>query len=149
LNDVPLSSAVSSIQLSSKPAVSSFSKISALLCTKIVIPPGYRFPPKLTDAERELLHKYLGCHVCHQLFTDHPLPCNTLPPDASVYIPITQDLVDQTLASRRSAVAAMESGNVSLEPSDEFSLHSSIAAVIPSTSTPFTLGNGSFSTSGK
>ncbi len=151
-NDVASSSAVSSINPSakisnySKPSGSTAPKFSSLLRTKVTIPPGYRFPPKLTETERELLRKYLGCRVCRQLFADHPLPCNVLPPDASTYIPITQELVDQILASRGSTVAALENGNSSVAPSDEFTLSSSIGAVIPSASTPFTLGNGSFST---
>ena len=146
------SSAVSSINPSSKGSSSSrtsgstFPKFSSLLRTKVSIPPGYRFPPKLTETERELLRKYLGCRVCRQLFADHPLPCNILPPDASTYVPITQELVDQILASRASTVATVENGNNSMAPSDDFTLPSSIGAVLPSASTPFTLGNGSVST---
>jgi len=143
-NDVA-SSAVSSINPSSKSSGSTLPKFSSLLRTKVNIPPGYRFPPKLTESERELLRKYLGCRVCRQLFADHPLPCNVLPPDASSYVPITQELVDQILASRKSAVAAVESGDLSIGPSDEFVPLMPVGAVIPSASTPFNLGNGSFS----
>jgi len=145
-NDTASLSAVSSIRLSSKASINSLPKFSSLLRTKVDLPPGYHFPPKLTEEERELLRKYLVCRVCRQLFADHPLPCNALPPDASSYEPITQELVNRILASRGSTVATVETGNVSIEPSNDFSLHSSVTAIIPSASTPFNLGNGSFST---
>jgi len=145
-NDTTSSSAVLSINPSARSSGSNFPKFSWLLRTKVNIPPGYCFPPKLTETERELLRKYLGCRVCRQLFADHPLPCNVLPPDASSYVPITQELVDQLLASRKSSVAAVEPGNDSLSASDEFTPLMSVGAVIPSASIPFNLGNGSFST---
>jgi len=54
---------VSSIAPSGKNSSSTVPKFSPFLRTKIKTPPGYRFPPKLTESERELLRKYLGCRV--------------------------------------------------------------------------------------
>ena len=108
--------------------------------------PGYRFPPKLTEEERDLLRTNRGCRVCRQLFADHTLPCSRLPPDATVYQPITQEIVNA--ARRAPPIAAMENehSSVSTPLADEVDISFPIAAVVPSETVPFSLGNGSFST---
>ncbi len=140
---------VSSIAPSNQKIGSSIPKFSSFLCAKVETPPGYRFPPKLMESERELLQKYLGCRICRQLFADHKLPCNLLPPDASSYEPITMDLVNRLLAARSAArsttVAAMETDLASHASVDDSSFPLSVSAVLPSTSVPFALGTGSVS----
>jgi hypothetical protein len=119
-------------------------KMTTLLRSKVDIPPGYRFPPKLTDVERELLRECRGCRVCRQLFADHSLPCNRLPPDASVYQPITPELIKA--AKRAPPIAAVNDDHASSLLPDEVDDFLPIAAVVPSETVPFALGNGSFST---
>jgi len=137
------STSIASVAPAGKPRNPNTSKFSSLLRTKVNLPPGYRFPPKLTEAERELLRIYEGCRVCRQLFADHPLPCELLPPDASSYVPITQELVDKLLASRKNNVAVIDTAESLF--SEGSPIHS-VGAVLPSGSIPFALGNGSVST---
>ena len=127
-----------------QPSSSSIPKLSTLLRSKVELPPGYRYPPKLTESERDLLRANKGCRVCRQLFADHPLPCNRLPPDATVYQPITQELVNA--AQRAPPIAAMENERAPTPHPDELDISLPIAAVVPSKTVPFSLGNGSFST---
>ena len=119
-------------------------KLSTLLRAKVPIPPGYRFPPKLTDSERELLRANHGCRICRQLFVDHTGNCNRLPPDASIYRPITAELIAE--AKRTGPIAALAT-HASIQSLDEGpSTSLPVAAVIPSETASFTLGDGSFST---
>ncbi len=118
-------------------------KVTTLLRSKVDIPPGYRFPPKLTEQERELIRIHKGCRVCCQLFADHSLPCNRLPPDATIYHTITPDFI--TEAKRTAPIAAVHDDPDSPAPSEENIGFFPVAAVIPSDAVPFTLGNGSVS----
>jgi len=129
---------------STQPSTSTIPKLSILLRSKIDIPPGYRFPPKLTDVEQDLLCANKGCRVCRQLFADHTLPCSRLPPDATVYQPITIERVNE--ARHGHPIAAFNTEHAVTPPSDENDISLPIAAVVPSETVPFTLGNGSFST---
>ena len=129
---------------SSSSTASPVPKLSTFLRSKIDIPPGYRFPPKLTDVERELLRECRGCRVCRQIFADHSLPCNRLPPDATVYQPITPELI--RAAKRAPPIAAVNADRTSTPLPDESFESLPIAAVVPSEAVPYTLGNGSFST---
>jgi hypothetical protein len=124
---------------------STFPKLSSLLRTKIDIPPGYRFPSKLSESERELLYINNGCRVCRQLFAGHSLPCNILPTDASIYKPITQEIVNEARIRLQSPLAATYTDRTTTPVEDLDSL-SPVAAVLSSPSVPFNLGNGSFST---
>ncbi|KAK0444929.1 uncharacterized protein EV420DRAFT_1648643 [Desarmillaria tabescens] len=48
-------------------------------------------PPCLTDAEKELLIKHLGCFVCRQFYTDHiGSSCKTGNPDPTTYKTLTE-----------------------------------------------------------
>ncbi|KAK0432295.1 uncharacterized protein EV420DRAFT_1655812 [Desarmillaria tabescens] len=48
-------------------------------------------PPHLTDVEKELLMKHLGCFVCHQFYTDHiGSSCKTGNPDPTTYKTLTE-----------------------------------------------------------
>ena len=139
----PTSNASATLTAAAPQVTSTVPKLTTLLRTKIDIPPGYRFPPKLTEQERDLLRDNRGCRVCRQLFADHTLPCSRLPPDASVYKPITPELVQ---ATRRGApIAVLNDDRVPSPPPNEAELSFPIAAVVPSESVPFALGNGSFS----
>ena len=129
------STSIASVAPVGKSSNPNLSKISTLLRTKVDLPPGYRFPPKLTEAEQELLCMYDGCHVCRQLFADHPLPCELLPPDASSYIPITQELINKLLASRKTNIVVVDTNeSVNL---DECSGVNSVNAVLLSASVGF------------
>jgi hypothetical protein len=122
---------------------STIPKFTTLLRLKVDIPPGYRFPPKLTDSEHELLRAHRGCRVCRQLFADHPLPCNRLPPNATVYKPITPDLVNEMKHSTHIAAVNPESAPKNLF--NEIDAGLPISAVVPLESMSFILGNGFFS----
>jgi hypothetical protein len=124
--------------------ISTVPKMTTLLHSKVDIPPGYRFPPKLMNVECELLRECRGCRVCRQLFADHSLPCNHLPPDASVYQPITPELIKA--AKCAPPIAAVNTDHASSLLPDEDDDFLPIAAVVPSETVPFALGNNSFST---
>jgi len=128
---------------SAQPSTSTILKLSMLLRSKIDISPSYHFPPKPTDVERDMLHTNKGCCVCHQLFADHLLPCSLLPPDTTVYQPITTEHVNEV--KRGHPIAAFNSEHAIMPPSDKNDISLPIVAVVPSETVPFTLGNGSFS----
>ena len=96
------------------------------------------------DVERDLFHTNKGCRVCHQLFTDHMLPCSHLPLDATVYQPITVERVNEAKCGH--PIAAFNTKRAVMPPSDENDITLPIAAIVPSEMVPFTLGNGSFLT---
>ena len=57
------STSIASVTPAGRSRNQNLSKFSSLLQTKVNLPPGYRFPPKLTEAEHELLRIYEGCRV--------------------------------------------------------------------------------------
>jgi len=93
--------------------------------------------------ERELLHECKGCRICCQLFADHILSCNSFPPDASVYQHITPELIKA--ARHAPPIAAVATKHPSSPLLDEIEDSLPVAAVVPSETVPFALGNGSYS----
>ncbi|KAJ3495874.1 hypothetical protein NLJ89_g10566 [Agrocybe chaxingu] len=112
---------------------------------------GGKRPPKLSDEERKILETYRGCKKCRRVNVDHNhTTCPNDWPDANNYRPVTMAMVQEAMKS--STVGATMPSATLFDFMDYTPMASIVelpaagpsaaAAVLPSLTVNFALGNG-------
>lgn len=121
--------------------------------------------PKLLPSEYDLLEKHSGCRKCCRFYVNNQVPdCPNDFPNPNTYSTLTEDMALQAMAS--AAIVSTYSSNptttspfsqpfapptsfvkeIPIKTSNNQLIHTSVASVLPSSTTPFVLGTSASDT---